>query len=158
MEEVHGRAPRARKILWGEKLEEERLHNLCQLEVWQVRRMPGSSSAWGGQQRLGPEIRKAKEMQWFVSEAAPWSSATLCLPASGSALLQGADTLPPSILMLPDGKTREYEGHLPVPACSASAQCLSIHRTGCSTCSPGSTNPRAPRQWYQEHWELPRLL
>lgn len=66
-----------------------------------MRRMPGSSSARGGQQRLGPEIRKAKETQWFVSEAAPWSSATLCLPASGSALPQRAawpaDMLPPSI-------------------------------------------------------------
>lgn len=42
-----------------------------------MRSTPGSSSAWGGQQCLGPEIRKAKEMQWFYIGGC---SVELCYP------------------------------------------------------------------------------
>lgn len=78
--------------------------------------MPDGSSARGGQQRLQPEIHRSNETQRFVLEAAPRSSATLCLPASGSALPQGAvrACVPgppqPSPSPSPAGKAGGYEG------------------------------------------------
>lgn len=157
-----GRSRRVRKILQREKLGEKRLHNLCQLEVWQVRRMPGSSSAREGEQCLGLEIRKAKKTQWFyvrgcsVELCYPLPARLWQCPAAGSSASLPTQ-LPPSILPASISKTSEYEGHLPVPACPAPA--VSIHpEDRCSTCSPGSKDPCAPRQWYQQGWELCRLL
>lgn len=60
-----------------------------------------------------------------------------------------ADTAPSQ---LPSRKTSEYKGHACVPACPAPA----IHPQ--DRVLSWQRNPCAPRQWYQEGWELPRLL
>lgn len=132
-----------------------RLHYFYQPEVWRVTRMPDRSSAWGGQQHLQLEIRRANETQWFVLEAASRIFATLCLPASSSAPPQ---TLPPAPSQSGRlGCMRDANLSITSPCLAAQSQhsvCLSERRTGCSMCSPGRRHKHLRRQG---GWELLRL-
>lgn len=91
-------------------------------------------------------------------EAAPWSSATPCLPAPGTAQPQGVVRAlrpgPPAftqpLASIQFGGMREANPHiafpcLPVlPSPGTVSVCPSDHRTVCSVCSPaGGTSPRS---------------